>query len=102
MVRHQHRARDEQAGEHEAREDPVRHFLETAHEEIRIGCFDFDLEFGIGDGVEDFVEALRQGGGEMGATKLKFNFGLGINEPTFVESFSTSPFFRRLKSVRAT
>jgi len=40
---------------------------------------------------------LRQGGATlgnvMGATKLKFNFGLGINEPTFVESFSTSPFF---------
>lgn len=37
---------------------------------------------------------LRQGGLSIGATKLKFNFGLGIKEPTFVESFSPSPFFQ--------
>ncbi len=36
---------------------------------------------------------LRQGGGAFGATKLKFNFGLGIKEPKFLESFSPSPFF---------
>ncbi len=37
---------------------------------------------------------LRPGGGLLGATKLKFNFGLGVKEPTLVESFSPSPFFR--------
>ncbi len=31
---------------------------------------------------------VRQGSGRFGATKFKFNFGLGIKEPTFVESFS--------------
>jgi vitamin B12 transporter len=31
---------------------------------------------------------LRQGAGGLGATKLKFNFGLGIKEPSFIESFS--------------
>lgn len=36
---------------------------------------------------------LRQGSGLLGATKLKFNFGLGIKEPALVESFSPSPFF---------
>ncbi|MFQ5724489.1 MAG: TonB-dependent receptor domain-containing protein, partial [Terriglobia bacterium] len=37
---------------------------------------------------------LRQGSGWLGTTKLKFNFGLGIKEPTLVESFSPSPFFQ--------
>lgn len=36
----------------------------------------------------------RGGGERLGATKLKFNFGLGIKEPSLVESFSPSPFFR--------
>ncbi|MFQ5927646.1 MAG: TonB-dependent receptor domain-containing protein, partial [Terriglobia bacterium] len=39
---------------------------------------------------------LRRGGPEasgFGATKLKFNFGTGIKEAQFVESFSPSPFF---------
>lgn len=37
---------------------------------------------------------LRQDGGEFfGATRLKFNFGLGIKEPTFTQSFSPSPSF---------
>ena len=36
---------------------------------------------------------LRAGGESLGATKLKFNFGLGIKEPTLTESFSPSPFF---------
>ncbi|MFQ5694542.1 MAG: TonB-dependent receptor plug domain-containing protein, partial [Terriglobia bacterium] len=36
---------------------------------------------------------LRQSSGAVGTTKLKFNFGLGIKEPTLVESFSPSPFF---------
>ncbi|MCI0724188.1 MAG: TonB-dependent receptor [Acidobacteria bacterium] len=36
---------------------------------------------------------LRQGASLLGATKLKFNFGLGIKEPTLLESFSPSPFF---------
>ena len=35
----------------------------------------------------------RLGGGALGGTKLKFNFGLGIKEPTFLESFSQNPFF---------
>ena len=37
---------------------------------------------------------LRTSGGSLGATKLKFNFGLGIKEPTFLESFSRNPGFR--------
>lgn len=37
---------------------------------------------------------IRQHGGEFfGATRLKFNFGLGIKEPTFTQSFSPSPSF---------
>lgn len=36
---------------------------------------------------------LRRGSGPLGASKLKFNFGLGVKEPQFVESFSPSPFF---------
>ena len=32
-------------------------------------------------------------GGPLGLTKIKANFGLGIKEPTLVESFSRSPFF---------
>lgn len=37
---------------------------------------------------------LRRVGERLGATKLKFNFGTGIKEPQFVESFSPSPFYR--------
>ncbi len=33
-------------------------------------------------------------GSPLGLTKIKGSFGLGIKEPTLVESFSTSPFFR--------
>ncbi|HET7209046.1 MAG TPA: TonB-dependent receptor plug domain-containing protein [Terriglobales bacterium] len=36
---------------------------------------------------------LRQGSGFFGATKLKFNFGLGIKEPSFTQSFSRVPAF---------
>ena len=36
---------------------------------------------------------LRQGSGLLGASKLKFNFGLGFEEPTFTESFSPDPSF---------
>jgi len=36
---------------------------------------------------------LRQSGGNFGATKLKFNFGLAFKEPTLVELFSPDPFF---------
>ncbi len=43
---------------------------------------------------------LRQGGGMFGTTKLKFNFGLGIKEPTFIESFSPSPFFQGNPQLR--
>jgi outer membrane cobalamin receptor len=35
---------------------------------------------------------LRSGGGPWGSTKLKFNFGLGIKEPSLLESFSIGPF----------
>ena len=36
---------------------------------------------------------LRQGGGTVGTTKVKFNFGLGIKEPSFTQSFSQDPSF---------
>lgn len=36
---------------------------------------------------------LRQSSGRLGTTKLKFNFGLGIKEPSFIESFSPEPSF---------
>ena len=36
---------------------------------------------------------LRQGGAGLGTTKLKFNFGLGVKEPSFTESFSPEPSF---------
>jgi len=36
---------------------------------------------------------LRQGQGRLGATKLKFNFGLGVKEPSFTQSFSQDPAF---------
>lgn len=35
---------------------------------------------------------LRRGSGLLGTAKLKFNFGLGIKEPTLDESFSPGPF----------
>ena len=35
---------------------------------------------------------LHSGSGPLGATKLKFNFGLGIKEPSLVETFSNGPF----------
>ncbi len=35
---------------------------------------------------------LRRGGSALGATKLKFNFGLGIKEPTLIDLFNPSPF----------
>jgi outer membrane cobalamin receptor len=34
---------------------------------------------------------LRSGDGTVGSTKLKFNFGLGIKEPSLLESFSPGP-----------
>lgn len=37
---------------------------------------------------------VRKSGESFGATKLKFNFGLGVKEPTFVESFSPVPSFK--------
>jgi len=36
---------------------------------------------------------LRNGGGFLGATRLKFNFGLGVKEPSFLESYANSPYF---------
>lgn len=36
---------------------------------------------------------LRDGGDELGATKLKFNFGLGFKEPSLVELYSPDQFF---------
>ena len=49
----------------------------------------------FGDTVVPRVSAaifLRSGGGAIGATKLKGNFGRGIKEPTMRQSFSLSPF----------
>jgi vitamin B12 transporter len=39
-------------------------------------------------------------GNALGLTKIKGNFGLGIKEPTLVESFSQSPFFRGNPDLR--
>jgi vitamin B12 transporter len=36
---------------------------------------------------------LRRGGGNFGATKLKFNFGLAFKEPTLLDLFSPDPEF---------
>ena len=36
---------------------------------------------------------LRNGGGFWGATTLKFNFGLGVKEPSFLESYANTPYF---------
>jgi vitamin B12 transporter len=36
---------------------------------------------------------LRNGGGFLGATRLKFNFGLGVKEPSFLQSFANTPYF---------
>ena len=36
---------------------------------------------------------LRNGGGFWDATRLRFNFGLGVKEPSFLESFSHTPYF---------
>jgi outer membrane cobalamin receptor len=36
---------------------------------------------------------IRQHGDTFGTMRLKFNFGLGIKEPTFTQSFSPSPSF---------
>lgn len=42
----------------------------------------------------------RRGGRALGASKLKFNFGIGIKEPQFVESFSPSFFFHGNPDLR--
>lgn len=36
---------------------------------------------------------VRNHGAVFGATRIKFNFGLGFKEPTFIQSFSPDPFF---------
>lgn len=36
---------------------------------------------------------VRSGSGFFGATTLKFNFGLGVKEPSFLESYANSPYF---------
>jgi len=36
---------------------------------------------------------LRRGSGFWGTTTLKFNFGLGVKEPSFLESYSDTPYF---------
>jgi len=43
---------------------------------------------------------LRRVGAVLGASKLKFNFGTGIKEPQFVESFSPSPYYRGNPSLQ--
>ena len=43
---------------------------------------------------------LRQGKGFFATTKLKFNFGLGIKEPKFTESFSPVPSFKGNPDLR--
>ncbi len=43
---------------------------------------------------------VRQGNTLAGTTKLKFNFGLGIKEPTFIESFSPIPSFQGNPDLR--
>ncbi len=43
---------------------------------------------------------IRQHGETFGATRLKFNFGLGIKEPTFTQSFSPSPSFQGNPNLR--
>ncbi len=43
---------------------------------------------------------LRQASGTLGTTKLKFNFGLGIKEPSFLESFSPDPSFLGNSNLR--
>ena len=35
---------------------------------------------------------VRNGGRLLGATTLKFNFGLGVKEPSFLESYSNTPY----------
>jgi outer membrane cobalamin receptor len=40
-------------------------------------------------------------GGALGLTKIKANFGLGIKEPTLVESFSKSPYFLGNPNLKA-
>jgi vitamin B12 transporter len=36
---------------------------------------------------------VRNGRGFFGTTTLKFNFGLGVKEPSFLESYANSPYF---------
>ena len=43
---------------------------------------------------------LRRGGEVFGASKLKFNFGLGIKEPDFTQSFSPDPEFQGNPNLR--
>src|SRR5215472_17343834 len=46
------------------------------------------------------IYLAHQQGQTLGATKLKFNFGLGIKEPTFIQSFSPSPSFAGNPNLR--
>lgn len=43
---------------------------------------------------------IRQQREAFGATRLKFNFGLGFKEPTFTQSFSPSPSFQGNPNLR--
>jgi vitamin B12 transporter len=43
---------------------------------------------------------LRQGGSNFGATKLKFNFGLGFKEPLIADLFSPNPEAKGNKQLR--
>jgi vitamin B12 transporter len=40
------------------------------------------------------LQTLRTGGGVLGRTALRFNAGLGVKEPTLLESFSPNFFFQ--------
>ena len=47
------------------------------------------------------LHARQAGHGWLGLTRIKANFGLGIKEPTLVESFSQSPFFQGNPGLKA-
>jgi outer membrane cobalamin receptor len=46
------------------------------------------------------VYTLRESGGELGDTRIRGAAGLGIKEPTILQSFSLSPYFRGNPNLR--
>ena len=84
-----HRRRNNQAGYAELRYQFVQHLTVTVG-----GRAEGNASFGTAVVPRaGLAYALRSGGDFWGATRLRASFGLGIKEPTFIQSFEDDPCF---------